>query len=384
MSAHLKLGGYFQSTFDPCLFFKWVSAESFIYILVHVDDFYVAATTAALLDDFDYHLRSKYDITDKVEGDYLGMVITKLEDGSKVFTKPKQMQKTCDKWLPTGFDKQGRGPKSPMDPNYEVRRQGSTEKVDVAQYRSILGDLIQLVDVRPDISDATCRGAQYTTEANVVDMEAMVRIVKYLWCTRGIGVRLRPGSRQDRICFIQLRAYADAAAGVMKNGRSRMAFGFDVVQVSDESTEAAPQSIKGGNTGLFFSKGFMSPTVQLSSTEAEHTCIVECVKTIVLFRGVLHELHLEQMIPTVLFNDNKSAITLGNDYSGNFNRVRYFVPKVHWLLDQVRQGVVRLEYMSTKHLPPDMETKPLVGQDFELKRRLRMGTDVNDNGSREV
>jgi hypothetical protein len=303
------------------------------------------------------------------------MVITKLEDGSKVFTKPKQMQEMFDRWLPKDFDRTGATPTSPMDPGYEVTRQGTWEKVDTSAYRSILGDLIQVVDVRPDISDAACRGAQYTTEANTVDMEAMVRVVKYLWGSRGLGVRLRPGSQQDRECFVQLRAYADAAAGVMRNGKSRMAFGFDIVQVKRENEEALMQMAQGGNTGLFYSKGFMSPTVQLSSTEAEHTCIVECVKTIVLFRGVLHELHLEQMIPTVLFNDNKSAITLGNKYSGNFNRVRYFVPKVYWLLDQVRQGVVKLSYMSTKLLPPDMETKPLVGKDFDVKRTLRMGLD---------
>jgi hypothetical protein len=32
MSIHLKEGGYSQSVFDPCLFFKWEGALSFIYI----------------------------------------------------------------------------------------------------------------------------------------------------------------------------------------------------------------------------------------------------------------------------------------------------------------------------------------------------------------
>jgi hypothetical protein len=373
------MGGYCQSVFDPCLFFKWENGTKFMHVMVHVDDFYVAATSTDLLDEFDVHLRKKYDITDKEEGDYLGMVIDKLPDGSKVFTKPKQLRKMCDKWLSEGLRNDGeQTPTTPMDPKYEEKRSICEEKVDVSEFRSIVGDLIQLVDVRPDITDAVCRAAQYTTEANRVDMAAMVRVVRYLWHTRGLGVRLRPGNKSINNCFVQLRAYADAAAGLMRNGKSRMAFGFDVVYGGTGTEEVGPQKLQGGNTGLFYSKAFTSPTVQLSSTEAEHTCIVECVKSVVLFRGVLHELHLEQMVPTVLFNDNKSAITLGNDYSGNFNRVRHFIPKVYWLLDQVKMGVARLEYLNTQHLPPDMETKPLVGEDFRRKRTLRLGLDVKD------
>jgi hypothetical protein len=46
-----------------------------------VDDFYVAATSVMLLDAFDAHLRTKYDITDEHEGDHLSMEIRKLADG---------------------------------------------------------------------------------------------------------------------------------------------------------------------------------------------------------------------------------------------------------------------------------------------------------------
>jgi hypothetical protein len=344
--------------------------------LVHVDDFYVAATSVVLLDEFDTHLRVKYDITDKHEGDYLGMEINKLADGSKIFTKPKQLLKMCEKWLGQEMEIVGqKWPATPMDPKYEEKRRVEPKMVDVSTFRSILGDLIQMVDVRPDITDATCRAAQYTEEANEVDMEAMRRVVRYLWNTRGYGIRLRPGCEHGRASFVQLRAYADAAAGLMRNGRSRMAFGFDVVGTRRKDDVAPNQAVGGGNTGLFYTKGFTSSTVQLSSTEAEHTCIVECVKSLVLFRGVLHELHLQQMSPTVVFNDNQSAITLGNDYSGNFNRVRHFVPKVYWLLEKVKEGVVRLEYLHTKRLPPDLVTKPLTGEDFRVKRMLLLGLD---------
>ena len=94
-----------------------------------------------------------------------------------------------------------------------------------------------------------------------------------------------------------------------------------------------------------------------------------------MFRGVLSELHRDQLYPTEVYNDNKSNILLGNEYSGNFSRIRYFIPKVHWLLAKVKEGVAKLEYLNTRCLPPDMETKTLSGSDFEKKRMLRLGLD---------
>ena len=36
---HLQFVGYFQSIYEPCLFYKWNSTTSYIIIIIHVDDF---------------------------------------------------------------------------------------------------------------------------------------------------------------------------------------------------------------------------------------------------------------------------------------------------------------------------------------------------------
>ena len=55
--AYAKLlvdSGYVKSKSDPCLFLKFSSSsEDRIYIWVHVDDTFVAATTTDLLDEFE-------------------------------------------------------------------------------------------------------------------------------------------------------------------------------------------------------------------------------------------------------------------------------------------------------------------------------------------
>ena len=78
-------------------------------------------------------------------------------------------------------------------------------------------------------------------------------------------------------------------------------------------------------------------------------------------------------MPSPIFNDNKSNISLANEYGGNFSRVRHFLPKVTWLLDQVKMGVCKLEYLNTHFLTPDMGTKPLMVKDFQKKRDTHMG-----------
>ena len=65
---HLRTGGYEQSRWDQCLFYKRVSATSYIYMVFHVDDFIVTATSDELIDSFHTHMSVKYDITSNRDG----------------------------------------------------------------------------------------------------------------------------------------------------------------------------------------------------------------------------------------------------------------------------------------------------------------------------
>lgn len=47
---HLKLDGFVQSRWDQCLFIKWTSAISFIFVSLHVDDFNANGTSEQELD----------------------------------------------------------------------------------------------------------------------------------------------------------------------------------------------------------------------------------------------------------------------------------------------------------------------------------------------
>jgi hypothetical protein len=170
--------------------------------------------------------------------------------------------------------------------------------------------------------------------------------------------------------MVRLRGYADAAYACLQDGRSQYSFGFDLVPTQREEDDTVGLYPA---TGLFHNRVTTGKTVNLSSTEAEICAMIECVKTTIMLRGVLEELHQCQLEPTTVFNDNKSSITLATAYSGNHNRIRYILPKISWLMEQVKLGVTQLQYMDTTQLPVDMGTKALPPADFERLRDRILG-----------
>ena len=217
MSAYVRTGGYRQSIFDPCLFYKWVSVSSFVYVMVHVDDFAIMGTSEQTVDEFIAHMMRRYDITVKPFESYLGMEITTLADGSRLFRRPKRLQMLFDEWLPDPAAV--RMPETPMDKRYGTNRDLTSPKCDRTKFQSLLGSLLHMVDVRPDIADAVSRVAQFTTEATEDDMEALRRVIRYIYGNRNLGILIRPGQSSGRI-FLQLCAFADAAYACARDGRS--------------------------------------------------------------------------------------------------------------------------------------------------------------------
>ena len=121
-------------------------------------------------------------------------------------------------------------------------------------------------------------------------------------------------------------------------------------------------------TGMFYFTSWMAKTTDLYTAEAELGPQVEAVKDIIFFNGILDEMHLPQMEPTPVYNDNQSSITLATSFSGNHKRVRYMLPRINWLIEQVKANVIRMLYLKTNELPADLGTKCLSGTPFQHHR----------------
>jgi hypothetical protein len=99
--------------------------------------------------------------------------------------------------------------------------------------------------------------------------------------------------------------------------------------------------------------------VTLSSTEAETHAAVEATKDISYFRAILDELGFTQVEATPLYVDNKSLITLAQQFSGNHKRCKHFLARVNYMIEQVESHLVKLEHIKGTELEADLLTKPL-------------------------
>ena len=89
LSNHLAAGGYIQSKFDPCLFYKFVGKDSII-LSIHVDDTFVATSIQRLIDEFKDYLRLKFQITfEDTTHTYLRVQHTLLDTNQLQLTQTK-------------------------------------------------------------------------------------------------------------------------------------------------------------------------------------------------------------------------------------------------------------------------------------------------------
>jgi hypothetical protein len=127
---------------------------------------------------------------------------------------------------------------------------------------------------------------------------------------------------------------------------------------------------------MFFSSSKKQSITCLSSTESELYCAVEATKEIIFFRDLLDEIGFPQINPTTLYVDNKSLIAIATKYSGSTKRVKHFMGRVNFMIEQVGNHVVHLEYLQTANHPADALSKPLDKGPLEKHRRMQLGLQI--------
>ena len=372
---HLQAGGYVQSKWDQCLFYKWISVLIYIYILFHVDDFNASGTSEEILDDFEVHLKIKYEVTSNTDGVFLGIEVQQHGPESTIFRRPAMLQNIFETYLSDG-PKMAIAPRGPMQlsyfKNFDV---DNSPLVSASDFRSMLGMIQQLLDVRPDICFAVVKIAQRQAAPRQKDVDALIYLIHFLYAYRSSGVTLRRSDKCQADLLLTLRAFTDCSHACHGNGKSHYGFCFDLVDSNTVGTLGPEGSQYDPNlygeegplldTGMFYSKSVMASTVDLQSCEGKIGGTLETTKDVILFRGILAELHQDQLRATPIFGDNDSTIRLGSSYNGNHKRVRYMLPKINWLMEQTKAGVVQLYRMGTRKLPPDLLTK--IGSGTEEK-----------------
>jgi hypothetical protein len=226
------------------------------------------------------------------------------------------------------------------------------EDKSLQYFQHLLGMIMFVVRTRPDIAYAVNRMAMRTSRATEKDIKSLKRIASYLSHTRHLELVYSKGSGSPSIY-----AYTDASFISHTDGKSHMGFCIGY----------------GSNSGFFYARSAKQKMVTLSSTESEAYSAVEATKDIIYFRNVLAELGFTIDKPTSLRVDNKSLIELATRFSGNHKRVRHFLVRIHFLMEQVANKTISMDYVDTTSNIADQLTKPLTGTAFVALRQGIMG-----------
>ena len=142
--AYAKLlqdNGYKKSKSDPCLFLR-VSGPDRIYVWIHVDDTFVAATSEELLQELENVIRSQFKITVKKDVDtYLGVKFESQGNGDVKLTQPKLLKSLFEEYKEELKSHRAREPLSPQ--RLPSSRSTDGEPMDPSAYLHLEGALIR-------------------------------------------------------------------------------------------------------------------------------------------------------------------------------------------------------------------------------------------------
>lgn len=122
----------------------------------------------------------------------------------------------------------------------------------------------------------------------------------------------------------------------------------------------------------------MQPIVTLSSTEAEYVALCSAVQEAVYLRRLFSSIGMKQKAPTVIYEDNQSTIALSQrEVTKTNDHTKHIDVRFHFTKDKIREQVIKLEYVPTKHQLADALTKDLKKTAFKYQSNRLLNTLVS-------
>ena len=129
-------------------------------------------------------------------------------------------------------------------------------------------------------------------------------------------------------------------------------------------------------SGVFSWASKKQERVAHSSAEAEYVSASEATKQVVWLRKVLEDMGEKQEMATVLFCDNKSAISMSKN-SVFHSRTKHINLKHHYIREAVEDEEVQIKHVKTEDQLADIFTKALLCDKFVYLRELLGMTNKN-------
>ncbi|CAN1338667.1 Retrovirus-related Pol polyprotein from transposon TNT 1-94 [Linum perenne] len=325
----VKSEGYYQCQTDHTMFVRHRDRGRLTILIVYVDDIIVTGSDKEEICRLKKKLAEEFELKDLGEMRYfLGMEIARSDKGLIM----SQRKYVIDLLTETGM--LGCKPaETPMLPNVKFDKTGEAKLADRGRYQQLVGKLIYLSHTRPDITYAVGLVSQFMHEPTEEHWEAVLRILRYLKRTPGLGLMFRKhGSRN-------IELYTDASWAS---------------SITDRKSTSGYCSYVWGNLVTWKSK--KQSVVARSSAEAEYRSLALGICEGIWLRRVLDELKAQVHQPIHMFCDSQAAISIVKN-PVHHDRTKHVEIDRHFISENANQGVIEVSYIPTGQQTADMFTK---------------------------
>jgi hypothetical protein len=331
--------GFTRTTSDLCVYTKRHNDLRMV-IALHVDDFTVAATQEQF-NWFTTALKKRFSIKHQVANQCLGLKIWKNADGGYSFNQQHYLET-----LLTEFNMEDCKPLATPMVKGEVDAllsDNNGAKLLDAQghhnYRQLVGKLMYpMVGSRPDLAFSLSILGRYAAAPNTLHMALAKRVLAYVKGTINLSIHYKGSLTKGSTPT--LLGYVDSDYANAEDRKSITGFCFYL----------------SGNLISWCSK--RQTTVATSTTVAEYFALYEATTETVCLRTILSDLSLLQKNPTVIKEDNQTAIRLSQDETSH-KRTKHIDVKYHYTKEQQDVGNIYIQYIPSADNDADFFTKPL-------------------------
>ncbi|XP_041004133.1 uncharacterized mitochondrial protein AtMg00810-like [Juglans microcarpa x Juglans regia] len=330
LTSSLIAFGFIQSKSDYSLFTKH-EGDSFIALLIYVDDFLVASNSNDSIASLRTFLNNKFKIKDLGCLHYfLGLEIARSSKGIHICQRKYALDILADSGM------LGCKPlKLPMDQHFKISKSEGTPLLDPSIFRRLIGRLLYLTITRPNICFVVQLLSQFMDQPSSSHLAAAYRILRYIKTAPAQGLLL-PSSSQ-----LQLTAYCDS----------------DWASCPDSRRSTTRYCVFLGQS-LISWKTKKQTVVSRSSAEAEYRSMAATSSELTWLRYLLHDFGVSHPQAAILYCDNQAALHI----AGNpvfHERTKHIELDCHLIRDKIQEGSLTTAHVSSQAQLADTFTKAL-------------------------
>ena len=353
--------GFERSQCDPCLY-KIKKGNDYLWLCVYVDDLTFASTTKEFRNHIFKIIQEEFNITDT--GNLTWILNTNisqdLEKGNVTVSQKVYIEDTVRAFFPSGVPKVT-GRTVPCDPSISDLAPLATGEMIDPRYRSGVGKLVWLVAIsRPDVAYAHSMLARHNQGGGERHMQHLMKAFAYLGRTSHYKLTYGKDNFPTMCKFIE--SHCDLRTSVLDP---------ETLICFTDSSHGGERPMAGEllmiGACLIAWKAYRAALTPLSSTEGEYLAATKAAVEILATQANGKFLGVDLKPPTIMFNDNKSAVMLA-DSNTSSKRMKHIATRIAFLREQISEGTIMLYHIRTEGQLADIFTKALSAGVFHYLR----------------